>query len=98
MSEMEKPVHPGALLQAWLTENKVNCSRFARHVHFSQNFISNFARERRRCTIETALRFADATGIPVMMWMQRQINCDIAAIREAQEAGSTPKIFRFKVR
>ncbi len=87
------PTHPGEmLLKEFLEEYNESQSAFARRIGVSFVRLHEIVRGKRGVTPDTALRFAQATGMPADFWLGLQQDWDLWHAMRAPAAKAIKKI------
>ena len=76
------PTHPGEILaEEFLRPMGVSQVRFARHIGVPLQRVNEIIRGRRGVSAETAWLFSDALGTTPELWLNLQLNHDLARSR-----------------
>jgi len=79
---MKTPTHPGELIGDSLDELGVSVTKAAQSIGITRQKLHNLIAGRRAVTPEVAMRLEKALGSTADVWLQMQINHDLAKIRQ----------------
>lgn len=85
----KSPSHPGEMLKFYLEELSLNQLAFAEKLGCKAPKINEICTGKRGITAEMAIQIADALGTTPQLWMNAQMNWDLA--QAMKKAGKTPE-------
>jgi addiction module HigA family antidote len=87
------PVHPGEmLLEEFLKPLGISQSAFAIRLGVSFPRLNEIIRQKRGVTPDTALRFAQVTGMSADFWLGLQLDWDLWHVLRSKDAGRIAKL------
>lgn len=76
------PSHPGEILKEEMESRGLNMNRFAKELHVPAGRISQIMAGKRAITPDTAIRLGCYLGTSAEVWMNLQVQYDLAITRK----------------